>query len=298
MTPKKAEAKLELRKLAILGQHPLQPAYFDNLTDHDLETLAADIRANGLRNAIEVMPGKNQAGLAANTIIKGHQRRRALELLGEIETQVLVRYDLTMATAEEVEREFVGDNLARRQLDPLAKARAALRLFEIERGRAAGELRRTDEPEARDRVGKVINLSGRHLQRLFNILKTPVEVQNAFRAKHLGVVAAEKVAFLDAKVQMEIAKRIRAGEAPKDLVGEYVSAGDGRHRKVGDALAGFARALRVGLYDLDGRVDGLSAGSVKKYLDDLCTAHGMIAKLIAKARTASPESVRGDDFKD
>ena len=65
----------EKRNLADLIDHPLQSSYFDALSDHELRALADDIGRNGLKNLIEILPA-NAAGLPANTIIDGHQRRR------------------------------------------------------------------------------------------------------------------------------------------------------------------------------------------------------------------------------
>lgn len=58
---------------------------------------------------IQIVP-KTRAGLPANTIIDGHQRARAHELVGDTEVPVLVRYDLADAILEQVEREFLAAN--------------------------------------------------------------------------------------------------------------------------------------------------------------------------------------------
>src|SRR3954470_12962193 len=118
----RVEPRREKRLLGDLKPFPSQPRYFDDLSDHELKALAADVKQNGLRSPIEVLP-KNRAGYPADTIISGHQRKRALELNGEAEATVLVRHDLADADADAVEKAFLDDNQLRRHLDPLARAR-------------------------------------------------------------------------------------------------------------------------------------------------------------------------------
>lgn len=283
MAARTKEARCEIRLLKDLQPHPLQEYFFGYMSDHDLRALADDIRRNGLRTLIEVLPS-NRAGLPPDTILKGHQRRRALKLIGFVETEVLVRYDLADADAAEIERCFLEDDGSRRHLDKLGRARRALRQYELERKRPRGGLRASEEGEARDRVGKAIGMSGRNLNRYFRVLKTPVEVQNAFRAGKLSLVVAEKVADLGAKQQQVVAERIRKGDAAKAVVSEYLPRSDGRHRKVGDALACFVKGIRQGLDDLDGRVDEVRKGQAGKHLTDLRKARVVIKELIAIAK--------------
>ena len=163
----------ERRSLKSLKPFPDQHWMFDSLSDTDLAGLARDIQRNGLKTPIEVLP-RNRAGLPAGTILRGHQRLRALRLNGETEADVLVRYDLADGSRDQIEREFLEDNLFRRQLDPLAKAKVALRLAEIERQAAPGEVPEGEGGEVRDRVGKAIGMSGRNLDRYLSVLKAPV----------------------------------------------------------------------------------------------------------------------------
>jgi ParB-like chromosome segregation protein Spo0J len=220
MSSKHKEQTREMRKLKDLKPFPLQAEFFDDLSPHDLSQLAADIERNGLLNPIRILP-KNAAGYPANTILSGHQRVRALIQNGKTEVLVVVCYDLSDADAATIERTFLEDNHNRRHQDPLAKARVALALLQIERKRKPGEVPRWDDHDARDRVGKALGMSGRHLGRYFRLLRTPVEVQNAFRHRELALVVAEKVADLNARDQESVADRIRAGENAKDVILAY-----------------------------------------------------------------------------
>ena len=194
--------KRETRKLKDLRPHPMQAVYFGDLSEADLKALADDIRRNGLRHPIEVLP-ENKAGHPPNTTLKGHQRTRALLRNGVTETEVLVRYDLADADDAAIETAFLEDDLSRRHLDNLGKARIVLRRFEIEKKRPRGGLRRAEEAEARDRVGKAIGMSGRNLQRYLNILRAPIQVQDAFRGKELSLVDAAKIGCMPERVQRD-----------------------------------------------------------------------------------------------
>ena len=151
---------------------------------------------------------ENRAGYRPNTILHGHRRVKACLLNGETEVTVRVRYDLADADWTTIEKEFLLDNLNRQQLDPWAKARVARRLFQLELGRKRSKRNTDEETDARDRVGKLVGMSGRHLQRLWNILDAPVAVQDALRAKKLRVVDAAKVADLESGKQMKIAREL------------------------------------------------------------------------------------------
>jgi hypothetical protein len=246
------EPQKEKRKLDELLAHPLQGVYFDDLSEADLQMLAENISENGLRNLLEILP-KNAAHYPPNTIVSGHQRRRALLMLGHDEADVLVRYDLAEASSDEIEKAFLSDNLARRQLDTLAKARSALRLLEIEKGRARGDLSRHDQAEARDRVGASIGVSGRSLSRHWRVLATPREVQDAHRRGELSMIVAEKVADLDDETQAAIVERMRLGEPAKAVVKEYVEVRRRSEANVNTAFTRFLRALYAATRDIGGR---------------------------------------------
>jgi hypothetical protein len=266
----------EARRLDQLVAHPHQQAFFEDLLEHELNDLAADIKRNGLREKIQILP-RNKAGLPPNTILDGNQRRRALLLNGERTSTVVVRYDLAAADAATVERVFLEFNTNRRQLDALGKARVALRLLEIEEGR---KFNLYNEDEARDRVGKVIGMSGRNLQRYWRVLQTPVEVQNALRAKEIRLVDAARVANLSDAERAEVAERIRAREAPREVLADYLQ-GNGRHRS-GSGLGSFVRGLRRGMDKLDGRVkSSVSPWDVAFCREDLERAQRLITRLLA-----------------
>lgn len=279
-----AKPKRARRPLASLVHYPDQDQFFDDLPDHELKELAEDIKRNGLKHPIEVL-SENQAGLPPDTILRGHQRLRALHLLGCEETTVRVRYDLAEATRDEIDRVFLGDNVHRRQLDPLAKARAGLRLLEIEKGREPGSLKPGENSGARERVGKILNMSGRNLDRYIRVLAAPTEIQDAFRRKELSLVEAAKVAGLKQRERNELVSRLRAGEPIKQVVAAFLKPASSRTKTL-LAFDQFTADLATACHSLQGREDRISDDALSVSLPVLTQAHAFLGRLVSRANEA------------
>jgi ParB-like chromosome segregation protein Spo0J len=270
---------VETHKLDALREHPLQHTYFPPLPEPELAALAADIQKNGLTHKPHVLPA-NRAGLPKMTTLDGHQRLRALRRNGVTETEVVVRYDLAEAPPEQVEREFLAANATRRQLPALDRARAVYRLFQLEKNRPDGRLSDRHRDEARDRIGKLLQMSGRNLARYFAVIQTPLPVQAAVRDGRLPLVLGSRVATLLTAEQERLAARIAAGECPKAVIREHFPA-TGRHKKTADAVVSFAAGLRKGTADLAGRADKASGRMVARFAADLTAARELIDTLLS-----------------
>jgi ParB family transcriptional regulator, chromosome partitioning protein len=103
---------VQQRSLDQLHDHPQQAAMFGDVSDADLEALAADIEQNGLHHPVEILPD--------GTILSGHQRVRAALSLGGTHIDVIVREDLA-DDPKAAELHFLAENLNRRQLSKLGK---------------------------------------------------------------------------------------------------------------------------------------------------------------------------------
>ncbi|MFQ3594201.1 MAG: ParB N-terminal domain-containing protein [Gemmataceae bacterium] len=119
------QPRRETIRLDQLVRHPKQDDFFERPTQDAVETLADDIRRNGLREPIEVLPPTQQGRRKEYQILSGHTRKEALELLGRTKVEVIVRYDLRDADAAEAERALLEANQNRRQLEKLTQARIA-----------------------------------------------------------------------------------------------------------------------------------------------------------------------------
>jgi ParB family chromosome partitioning protein len=269
-----------------LKPHPLQAGLFADLPDVEIERLAEDLRRHGQQCPIEV--------LRDGTIVCGHQRVRAARMLGWEEIDAVVRADLEDKGAPYVAARLIADNALRRQLTPLDQARCYRQLKQ-----QAGRMEREDADQYRgmdyrDVLARQFGMSGRHLDRLVRILKTPMAVQNAVSGNRLSLKAAGKVAGLKEPQQKEVARRIAAGEEPEQVVADYVTKGTGRHRKAAVACKAFVRGLRRGLADLDGRlvelksVSAADAGVLREGLQ-------VIEQILQQARVVGPvEMARAD----
>ena len=151
--------------------HSLQATFYSETTKDEDDRLVEDLRDNGQRDAIVVAPRKDDHGHWIFIILDGHRRVSAAGVLGWNDLDALIRWDLAEADEATIEAEFLRHNLNRRHIHKLDQARIVMRLFEIEKKRPRNSLRLSpDEPEARDRVGRLLGMSGRHLQRMFRIL--------------------------------------------------------------------------------------------------------------------------------
>src|SRR6516225_8645018 len=119
-----------------LTPHPMQKRLYGEPPAAEVEDLADDLRRNGQLQPLEIL---RDGSSGAGTIIAGHKRTAAAKLLGWETLLVWVRDDLAHDPAA-VERRLIEDNLNRRQLGRLAKARLYKRLRELERGGGDGRL--------------------------------------------------------------------------------------------------------------------------------------------------------------
>lgn len=280
----KTEAGLESLRLADLVPHPDQATYFGPYGENERAALQSNIEANGLRVPIEVLPPRNRAGLPALTILSGHTRCEILIGLDHVVSDVRVRHDLAKATRSEVDKVFISDNYNRRQLDPLDRARVALRLFELERDKrvrtAVGHP--PVEGELRDRIGSILGVSGRNLARYFSILTAPLEVQRAFQASALKLVDAARVATLAKNEQLRFAARLSDGDDAQAVVADFFPPRPSTHAKASDALASFVRSLDKAHADLADRVDVVHPNLVLRAEVELRRGRKLIRTLLKK----------------
>ena len=202
------------RNLADLRPHPRQAELFADLSQVELDALADDLNRNGLQHPIEILPN--------GTIVCGHQRVRAAELLGWEKIDVIVRHDLESQRPEAVDRHLIADNLRRRHLSPLAKARCIQALHEIRRAE-----RNPLSPEVigdqREVMSEELGMTPRNANRYQAALRTPSEVQNAFDRGEISLELAAKVDTLSAEQQGQITERIVGGEKPRTVIEAVLS---------------------------------------------------------------------------
>src|SRR6185312_462483 len=148
-------------KLDQLRPHPRQVALFSDLSDGELEELARDMHTRGQQHAIEVLPDYQ--------IVAGHQRVRAALQLGWSQIDVIVRRDLAAAGELATEQHLISDNLMRRQMGRLERARCAYRMMELRAGGSLDDLsdfRRNESLcKMRESVGRQLGIGEREVAR-------------------------------------------------------------------------------------------------------------------------------------
>jgi ParB-like chromosome segregation protein Spo0J len=277
-------------KIGCLKIHPLQGKYYQTSPLPKIQALADDIERNGLRQPVLAMPTGNAAGLPGGTIIDGHDRVAAAKLLGWTVIDVEILDDMKQADASTVETMYLSINLTRKQLDRLDQARAVRRLFEIEKARKPGTLRRGEQPEARDRVGTMIGMSGKNLERYWNVLKAPLEVQRFFQGGQIKLEYAARIGLMRPQEQAALVGQLHGvtdAKAIKSIVQKALGLEDvNRHRKVADAVAALSRALDVGIRDLEGRLQEIRPRVANSHAPVLNRAADLIEFLLGVAGRA------------
>ena len=299
--PTKGEVTFEERDIDDLKPFPLQSQFWGQESQADDDRLEQRLR-KGQTDRIPVMPFPNRAKLPKDTLLDGHRRLSLWKKLGTKRIKVIVRHDLADADAATVEAEFLGYN-SYRELHIIDKARIAKRQFEIEKGRSRGGLRPGEDTEARERVGKVVGLCGRELQRYWRLLKAPREVQDAVRSKRLAVTLGEKVGTLTLKKQAEVAEHVRENLAVKsgnskeerllkkqlkETVQAYVTT-SGDRRAAWHGLADFLSSLARTRKNLDGRLDEIRVHNFKGMKADLMAGRRLIDQIIPLADKAESD---------
>jgi len=197
--------RIRLLKVASLQPHPRQAELVGDMPPSRFEAFAADIAAKGVQNALVLMAD-------GQTIVCGHQRARAAKAHGIAKVPCIIRPDLHDPDDPAVIALLLGDNLHRRQLGPLEKARYAKKLTEIESARRNDPdfpwIDNERQIAVRDAVGKLLACSGRNAARYVAILSAPSEVQRAFEAGLLSLALAAQIAFLKYEIQQKLASSI------------------------------------------------------------------------------------------
>jgi ParB/RepB/Spo0J family partition protein len=259
-------------RLSKLKDNPEQAALFGDVSDPELHQLAELMRRDGLERPVEIR--------SDGTIIAGHQRVRAARLLGWKEIDVVVRTDLEAAGDAAVQAHFVTDNLVRRQLSPLARARSIRRLIELEEGRPSCRLGPNQKEALKRQIGERMGLSGRSVNRYLLVLEAPTSVQRAFDRGEITLIQAGKVALLPARDREQLNRRIRSGEPAAKAVAEALAAGGSAQ---GGAARSFVRLTSALLREaplLRGRAGEVQQGRLNRQLGNLRGGMKLLQELI------------------
>jgi len=202
----------QTRKPADLQPHPDQDSVYGPLRASDYQALRDDIQQHGITQPIEITTD--------NVVLDGHHRIKAAKELSMESVPVVVRDDLDKNGAA---LRFLDANLIRRQLGPAEKARVLkhrMRLLCRTEGRSFSE------SEAKKAIAKELNTSVRTIDRYFQLLQTPVEIQNAVSDSQLQLTTAVRFTGMNFEQRKAVLKRIKKGEPPKKVFRDVLASKD------------------------------------------------------------------------
>jgi ParB/RepB/Spo0J family partition protein len=256
-----------------LKEHPRQRELIGNIPEHELAAIAASMKKDGLDHPIEI--------LSDGTIIAGHQRVLAAKMLGWTEIDAIVRKDLEEKGPAAVVAYLIGDNLFRRQLSGLARARGIQELIKLQERYMTDKSRERMKAEIGKQLG---GIDVREVNRYLRVLQAPTEVQQAFDLGKISLDKAGKVASLSDRQKKEIIARINSGENPKTVVGAYTAAKNGRHKHATAAFKILVTRLEAALADMEDRLDKVYRVEINKNKSLLERARRLLTGLLREGK--------------
>jgi ParB family chromosome partitioning protein len=243
----KAKTTTERREFPIkdLKPHPLQQTSFAPPTEAQVDEMAKDIKARGLDHPIHI--------LRDGTILSGHTRVLAYQRLGRTHIPVIIRWDLVEA-GELAQVQFaISENTKRRQLNQLAIARAAKALFD-----ATPRDQRPSRGRLRDWIASQVGgVSGRHVDRLLNLLKLPAPLLDAVSRDEVSMndgYALLSKPDAQTKALTLIEEQTTVVEAVKQALGKTPKA----HRTLGEQTTKRMQDLQWSIHRLRNSMQGMS----------------------------------------
>lgn len=196
--------QIEEVEVASLKRHPRQDDVFAQSSPDQIKELAADMQERGQQEAIQVC--------ADLTIVRGHQRVAAAELLGWKTIEAVIRHEFEDPNAPEVVEDLINDNLIRRHSGELERARAYQVLKQSQ-----GDGRSKRLGNTRDLLAKRLGFgkSGRSMDRLMRLLTLPKDIQELISAGQLKKSHAERVLTLSQDQRDRVIADLRADEPVK-----------------------------------------------------------------------------------
>jgi len=235
-----------------LRPHPENEEYF-TMNPEVYQELKADIAQRGIQQPLVVASD-------GRTILSGHLRHRAALELGLAEVPVIVKSDLDPDTPEAAWWMLL-DNCVRRQVSPLAKARA-IRKFKERHGIKQGA--RTDLAGTSDIMSKVAEMHGispRQVERYDRLNFLVPELQRMVEEGALSMLAGVELSYLAHEVQERLAE-------------------DWETALRGITAAG-ARELRRKLMNTSGKISRLSR-DIQRKEESLTKVKGKVAEKTKK----------------
>lgn len=261
---------------------------FPPLPDDELQELADDIAANGLRNPIVLFQGK---------ILDGRNRYLACELAG-------VEPRFTEFDGDDPIGWVVSQNLLRRHLTASQKAVVALDLLPLLEREAKQRQRQSNayrgngrsaqkcanqKGKAAELAAKIVGVGSRYVEEAKGIREKAPELIERLRSGGITMAEASGIARLPATKRKQAIKRIENGESVNGSNGSYVfQAGDVSNIRPANTATppGVCRFLH----------DLISAKYKVTTILDPCAGRGNLTRPWKGCKIFAFEATKGRDF--
>lgn len=267
--------------VADLRPHPRLMEVFPP-NEADIERLRADIEVHGLDKPLEVLPD--------GTVIAGHTRLEAVRRLGWADVPVIIRHDLAEQGDAVVFEYGCRDNLQRRQLSMLGRARAAVALIENHADCPLEQIGRGDRENAKAFVAAAMGVELRTVNRWLFLLKLPAAILAEMEKGTLKPAKAGRIARLPADRQEEIADRVIEGEPIEAVVARLSQSHDSTPGEFPQlVLHHVFRNLANAISSLEARQSNLSPAILSPHHGLLVRGAALLGRLAAQAASAAPK---------
>lgn len=261
---------VESRPMHTLRPHPRQRELFGQPTVEAIAAMAESMQVSGLLHPIQVTPD--------DTVVCGHTRLEAAKSLGWKSIPCVILHELASQGSEAIVARMIRDNLDRRQMTKLQRARVTLAMEGLDADKIRRQGLTNDE---RERVGRVLQMSGRNLVRWLRILATPTPVQDAVDRGELTLGKAGEISYLSVDQQLVIAAAIREGTCPLKAIAQYMN--PKKPSSSPNAVLGrFVKSTRQAVAQLSGRTDSLCAYSILQHQSALLQVAQLVQDLLAR----------------
>ncbi len=220
-----------------LTPHPELTALFGEPPDEEVARLAHLLRAGHIPDLlVQATPG--------GRVVYGYPVILAARRAGLDEIEVVVREDLASQDDCPVALSVIDAALERGNLSPLGIARWLRRAHQLIPTTPPEALREYQLGTLDQQVARRLGVSPRNAQRYPRLLRAPPEVQAAYEAGRLTLVAAGQAACFPPAQRADLTAAIRTGEDPRRAVARFLTAPVGRHIRVTASGRDLARDLQ------------------------------------------------------
>lgn len=198
--------------LSNLEDAPEEWNFYNPLNDNKMEELIDSIARNGILNPIIVWEIDNNPSNPKYMILSGHNRKKAYEILSEIDNSnkynkipALIKYKNEI-TEDEAREIIIDTNWVQRILSPMEKAKSIIEKYTVLQNKIKFDSKYHEHGKGRlrDNVAEEYNISGRQVERYRSLNNLITEVQDLVSENTISISAAYEIAKINKEIQLWI----------------------------------------------------------------------------------------------